>query len=294
MMTTKVTQPHTGQPAPSGSAAFADVLCAIDGTQESLAAVEQAAVLAGRNGHLTLLEVTSFEHVGSYRGPEILPAQATQIVHDAARIAEKSGLPFTVEVDPETPPSQVVLDWSAKRDLLALGAPSTGWLGGIFRRGVAVTAEGSFTTPLLVARSVSTSEHFARRILIASDGLPDSDALVEFARGLARDHWADVVLLHAIGLESKARRRRVEAQASRLQLALGGASEVRLEKGSARSMIVETAGAMDASLIVMSSRRLKGPRVIGSVSRRVVHEGHCSVLLVPPERLQVFAASADR
>jgi nucleotide-binding universal stress UspA family protein len=292
MMTTKVTQPHTGQTGLSGSAALADVLCAIDGTRESLAAVEQAAVLAGRNGHLTLLEVTSFEHVGSYRGPEILPAQATQIVHDAARIAEKSGLPFTVEVDPETPPSQVVLHWASERDLLALGAPSTGWLGGIFRRGVAVTAESSFTTPLLVARSTSPGE-FARRILIASDGLPDSDALVEFAGGLARDHGADVVLLHAIGLESKARLRRVEEQANRLQLALGGASEVRLEKGSARSMIVETAGAMDASLIVMSSRRLKGPRVIGSVSRRVVHEGHCSVLLVPPERLQVFAASAD-
>jgi nucleotide-binding universal stress UspA family protein len=102
-----------------------------------------------------------------------------------------------------------------------------------------------------------------------------------------------VVLLHAIGLESKARRRRVEEQASRLQLSVAGACDVRLLKGSARSMIVETASAVDASLIVMSSRRLKGPRVIGSVSRRVVHEGHCSVLLVPPERLQAFAASPD-
>ena len=64
-MTTKVTQPHTGQAAPGGSAVFAEILCAVDGTQESLAAVEQAAVLAGPNGHLTLLEVTSFEHSGS-------------------------------------------------------------------------------------------------------------------------------------------------------------------------------------------------------------------------------------
>jgi nucleotide-binding universal stress UspA family protein len=291
-MATKVTQPHTGQAAPSGSAAFADVLCAIDGTQESLAAVEQAAVLAGPNGHMTLLEVTSFEHQGFYRGPEILPAEATHIVHRAARIAEKSGVPFTVEVDPEAPPSRVVLDWAAKRDLLALGAPSTGWLGGIFRKGVAVTAEGSFTTPLLVARSTSPGE-FARRILIASDGLPDSDALVEFAAGLARDQRASVVLLHAIGLEPKTRRRRVEEQASRLELAVDGESELRLEGGSARTVIVETANAVGASLIVMSSRRLNGLGVIGSVSRRVVHEGHCSVLLLPPERLQACATPAD-
>jgi len=291
-MTTNMTQPRSGEARLRGKARFDDILCAVDGTQEAFAAIEQAAALARPNGHMTLLEVTSFERAGSSRGPEILPAEATHIVHRAARIAEKSGVPFTVEVDPEAPPSQVVLHWARERDLLALGAPSTGWLGGIFRKGVAVTAESSFTTPLLVARSTSPGE-FARRILIASDGLPDSDALVEFAVGLARDQGASVVLLHAIGLESKARRRRVEEQASTLQLAVGGASEVRLEKGSARSVIVETASAVDASLIVMSSRRLKGARVIGSVSRRVVHEGHCSVLLVPPERLQVFAAPPD-
>lgn len=291
-MNTKVTQPDTGQAAPGGSAVFADILCAVDGTQESLAAVEQAAVLAGPNGHVTLLEVTSFEHSGSYRGAAIGPLEVKDVLDRALEITRAAGVSATVEVDPEAPPSQVVLDWAFKRDLLALGAPSTGWLGAIFRKGVAVTAESSFTTPLLVARSTSPGE-FARRILIASDGLPDSDALVEFAAGFARGQGASVVLLHAIGLESKTRRRRVEEQASRLQLVVGGASEVRLEKGSARSMIVETASAVDASLIVMSSRRLKGLRVIGSVSRRVVHEGDCSVLLMPPERLQGFAASPD-
>jgi nucleotide-binding universal stress UspA family protein len=47
-------------------------------------------------------------------------------------------------------------------------------------------------------------------------------------------------------------------------------------------MIVETASTVGASLIVMGSRRLRGLRVIGSVSRRIVHQGHCSVLLIPP------------
>src|SRR5271169_2798753 len=127
-MTTKVTQPHAGEAPLGRKAAFADILCAVDGTQEALVAIEQAAALAGPNGHMTLLEVTSFEVEGGHRGPAILPAEATRIIHRAAQTAEKSGVSFTVEVDPEAPPSQVVLDWASGRDLLALGAPSTGWL----------------------------------------------------------------------------------------------------------------------------------------------------------------------
>ncbi len=273
---------------------FVDILCAVDGTPESFAAVEQAAALAEPNGHLTLLEVTSFDSGGDRRDPAIGPAQAKDILDRALRIVEKAGLRATVEVDPESPPSQVVLNWAAGRDLLALGAPGTSWLGGMFTGGVAVTAEGSFTTPLLVARSMPTKKQFSRRILIASDGLRGSDELVDLATDLARAQAADVVLLHATGAESKARRVRVEDQGRRLELAVDGSTEVRLEPGSPRAMIAETANAVRATLIVMSSRRLKGLRVIGSVSRRVVHQGHCSVLLVPPERLQARPTRAGR
>jgi nucleotide-binding universal stress UspA family protein len=69
-----------------------------------------------------------------------------------------------------------------------------------------------------------------------------------------------------------------------LKLAVEGASE-RLDTGSPRTVILETARAAGAWLVVMSSRRLHGLRAIGSVSRRVVHGGDCSVLLIPPEWL---------
>ncbi len=128
-MTTKMTQPRSGEAPLRGKAMFDDILCAVDGTQEALAAIEQAAALAGPNGHVTLLEVTSFEVEGSHRGPEIVPAEATRIIQRAAQTAEKSGVPFTEEVDPDTPPSQVVLHWASERDLLALGAPTHGLAG---------------------------------------------------------------------------------------------------------------------------------------------------------------------
>jgi len=283
-----VTEPEEGGTAPGEGAAFEDVLCAIDGTPESLAAVEQAAVLAGPNGHLTLLAVTSYKSSGAYRSPAIGPTRAKRMLDSAVRIAEEAEVPATVEVDPATPPSQVVLDWADGRDLLAMGAPATSWFGGMFTGGVAVTAEGSFTTPLLLARSMLTEHDSARRILVASDGLEGSDELVELAGRLARAQGASLILLHATGLESGPHRHhtreRIEEQVRRLKLAVEGASD-RLEAGSARNVIVETAGAIEASLVVMSSRRLHGLRAIGSVSRRVVHHGPCSVLLMPPERL---------
>jgi nucleotide-binding universal stress UspA family protein len=277
-------QPQRGE-SPPGEPVFADVLCAVDGTGESLAAVEQAAALAGPSGHLTLLAVTSFRSEGAHRSPAIGPGRAKAIIDQAAQIAHDLGVPSTAEVDPAGPPSRVILDWAAERDLLTMGAPATSWFGGMFAGGVAVAAERSFTMPLLVGRAIPKEQLFGRRILIASDGLEGSDHLVELAGRLARAQGADVTLLHATGLESKARRQRVEEQADRLALAVDGASEVRLEAGSARSVIVDVAGEVGASLVVMSSRRLKGPRVIGSVSRRVVHQGHCPVLLVPPEHL---------
>jgi nucleotide-binding universal stress UspA family protein len=282
MTATKATPPSRGETAP---AAFADVLCAIDETQESLAAVQQAAGLAGASGHLTLLAVTSFSSSAGSRGPAIDPMRAKRMLDRAVGIAEGAGVPSTVEVDPASPPSQVILDWAAGRDLLAMGAPATSWFGGMFTEGVAVTAEGSFTTPLLLARSIPSERKSGGCVVVASDGLDGSDQLVELAGRLARAQAHKLILLHATGHESGAQRERVQEQASRLQLGVDGESEVRLESGNARTVIVETANAVGASLVVMSSRRLKGLRAIGSVSRRVVHQGHCSVLLVPPESL---------
>jgi nucleotide-binding universal stress UspA family protein len=182
----------------------------------------------------------------------------------------------------------VILDWAVGRELLAMGAPATSWFGGMFTGGVAVSAEGWFSTPLLLAHSFSGEGQSAPRILVASDGLDGSDQLVAFAGQLARAQGAEVILVHALGHEGIPHRHHarecVEEQMRGLKLAVEGASE-RLETGSPRTVILETARAAGAWLVVMSSRRLHGLRAVGSVSRRVVHGGDCSVLLIPPEWL---------
>lgn len=268
----------------SASLRFADVLCAVDGSEGGFVAVGQAASLAGSEGHLTLLLVTSFDVDGERRGPAIGTAEATRIVNRATEVARDAGVRSTVEVDPATPPARVILDWSANRDLLALGAPTTPRLRAMFTSGVADTALGSFTTPLLAVRSMPDQHEIGHRMIVASDGREGSDQLVDVGQRLARERGGEMILLHAAGHESHARLERVEEQGRRLQLT-GGPSELRVEHGSAHDVIAATAESVGASLVLMGSRRLDGLRAIGSVSRRVVHEAPCSVLLVPPERL---------
>jgi nucleotide-binding universal stress UspA family protein len=283
-------QPQDRVSGASGQPVFAGTLCAIDTREAGFTAVEQAAALAGPSGHLTLLEVTSYRSEGEYRSPAIGPAEATHVLDRASGIAQEAGVPFSTEVDPASPPQRVILDWSVGYDLLALGAPANTWLRGLFVASVGDTALGSLVTPLLVARPAPAGRRFPDRILVASDCLEGSDGLVELAGQLSSAHGASVILLHATGHEPHVRRdgveqkeRRLQEQAHSLQRSVGDASEVRSERGHAHDVIVETAKSLGASLVLVGSRRLDGLRAVGSVSRRVAHEAHCSVLLVPPE-----------
>ncbi len=68
-----------------------------------------------------------------------------------------------------------------------------------------------------------------------------------------------------------------------LELALGEEEvETQIVADGAHDAIVETAKATATSLIVTGSRRREGLLALGSVIRRVVHEAHCSVLMLPP------------
>ena len=283
-----------GHAAPASTAPiFADVLCAIRGREGGFAAVEQAAALAGMQGRLTLLTVTSFRSGVAQRAPAIGPAQAAEILERAEGIAREVGVPYTSEVDPRSPPARVILDWSAGYDLLALGASASSWPAMWLSVGVGNKAIEGFTTPLLVARPLAVERQFGDRIVVASDGLEASHAVVDLATRIAHAHGSNVTLVHALGRGSPIKRGRLREQESTLEeqertlkrTLASGASEVLLEPGRPPDVIKSVAAAADASLVVMGSRRLDGLRAMGSVSRRVVHQARCSVLLFPPATL---------
>jgi hypothetical protein len=56
-------------------------------------------------------------------GTAIWPLKLIEILDRAVQLARGASVASSVEVDPAAPPARVVLDWSAQRDLLAIGAP---------------------------------------------------------------------------------------------------------------------------------------------------------------------------
>jgi len=271
------------RPAPQVGRPFSDVICGVDGTRRSYTAVEQAAVLAGGEGHLTLLAVTAVSGSGAYRTATIGPERAGHLLERAGRLARAAGVAFDSEEDPAGPAPQVVVERARSHDLLALGAPAGSWLGAALVDGVSSAAIAELATPLLLAKAMPSSDlAFARRLLVADDGLDHSDALVDLAISIANCCDAHVTLLHAGGVEYKSHPHRLEAQVERIRAAVPGGCELMVQTDSPAEAIVGAAVAADASLIVMGSRRVSGLRAVGSAARHVVREADCSVLLVPP------------
>lgn len=274
---------------------FANVLCAVDGTRASTAAVKMAAGLAGSGGHLTLLAVTAESGSGPNASAVISASRVNGVLKRAKAIAENAGVAATTVVDPGSPPVEIILERAADHDLLAIGAPVSSRLGGMFLGAIAAAAGGMrvagvgvpalsrFTTPMLVVRAPFAGSLDGRRILVASDGDEDSHGIVELAGKLAVSQGAQVTLVNALGPESKMNPRAVQEQARELERMLPGASDTCIEPGKAWDVILKAAKSRKAALVVIGSRRLGGLRALGSVSRRVVHDAPCSVLLVPPD-----------
>ena len=274
---------------PNGAAPiFADILCAIDGRDADITAVEQAVALAGTHGHVTSLLVTSHRSGGAYRGPAIGPTQAAEILHRVKGIARDAGVPYTNEVDPGSPPAGVILDWSARYELTALGAAASSWPARLLSLGVGDRSIGGFTNALLVARPLAGDRHFADRIVVASDGSETSHALVDLAARLADPRASNVTLVHALGRDPikrgrlRERESTLQDQDETLSARPRATTELMVKPGRAAAVIVAAAAAAGASLVLMGSRSLDGVRAMGSVSRRVAHQARCSVLLVPP------------
>jgi nucleotide-binding universal stress UspA family protein len=241
-----------------------------------------AASLAGPDGHLTLLVVTAVKGSGPYAMAAISPSRVKQVLGSAKRIADDAGVPSTAVVDPGGPPDKVILERATQYDLLAIGAPATSWLGGMLIGGVTAAALSRLTTPMLVVRRPFAGSLRDRQILVASDGEDGSDQLVKLAGRLGQSQGAQVTLVNALGAESKLNPRGIQAQVRALKRTLPNAGEPYIEPGKAWDVILNAAKGKKAALVVIGSRRMGGVRAFGSVSRRVVHDVPCSVLVVPP------------
>jgi nucleotide-binding universal stress UspA family protein len=265
----------SGRPVPP---MFRDVLCAIDGTHTAARGVDRACELAAPGARLTILACEDERGGGLWASAAMNPARAHRRLRRAAGRARTAGFEAETVLEPEGSVVDQVFEHAASHRLLALGAPVLPRWAGLLIGGVTSKALHQLPSSLLIARAqpLATGEH----VLLAVNGPRSTPGLVDAAAYAARQLNRGVVMVHAMGVESRSAPHHLAAQQERLAKALGREPELVSTPDDPVDLIVRVARERGISLIVMGSRRVGGIRALGSVTEKAAYRTSCSILVV--------------
>lgn len=136
--------------------------------------------------------------------------------------------------------------------------------------------------PLLLARSRRSAESFPQHILVAvDDHRSRSRRQVKLAARLARARGAYVHLAHVTDGDQDARTRSLLAELSADVHEVTGTNPIAATlEGPPVEVLTREAERVGADLLILGRRGVSGVEALGSVSERLVHSAHCSVLVV--------------
>lgn len=266
--------------SPEPEIELATVVCGIDASPQSAAAVRQGIALADEGARLYAVGVwdpTLARHARIHES-EV----ATDLRQEAAAALER--------VRDDTPTVEPVLvrgndvagllaaATNLEADLIAVGSHGTSRGAGIVFGSVATAMVHHAPCCVLVARDrTEAAGSFPRVILHAGDGSPDSIEAARLAGRIAAKSDAAVVTLHVS--DGREPGHGVAEEAVSIIESHGREPLLETADGPAHRRIVEVAEKVDASLVLVGSRGLTGLRALGSVSERVAHRAPCSVLV---------------
>jgi nucleotide-binding universal stress UspA family protein len=256
----------------AGTAIFDRVVCGIDRSEAGLVAARAAALVADPAGELAL--VTAYDrsaavhagwgmsHVLEQLGQEA--AQALEEARDVVRPLHEADAKL-VEGDP----LRALLDELERREatLGVVGSHGLSRPAGIALGSVATHLLHDAPCAVLIARGDVVPGRWPLRIVAGVDGSADS----------ARAHEAARVLAERTGA---ALRTIVATQDARVDLDAAKRIAPDCEEHDARALDALHVATETADLAVVGSRGLRGLRALGSLSERIAHEAHCSVLVV--------------
>ena len=289
--------------------AFARIVCGTDFSADAAHALRRAAALAAEHGaNLEVLHVVSAPSLEALRQwvrePMDLPERLVEASRDelqqmTAQAARETG----ARIAPRVALGDVsdgLLAAASSADLVVLGAHGMNPLKDAMLGTTAERIAGRSTRPLLVVRTAPRQGY--RNILVALDLLPGSDAALRSALEIAAAgtltalHAFDVPfegLLKRAGVsEASIDEHRARAygesveRIAELSRALTGDADRFLpfsERGDAAATIVRRQRSMRADLVIMlkRARSLGESLLLGSVTRHVLGDVACDVLLVP-------------
>jgi nucleotide-binding universal stress UspA family protein len=265
--------------APTTTDLFARIACGIDGSQASIQSVGQVGRLAPDGAEVTLFGIANESATVSIGWPAFPISHATKVSRETIEAGIQQArevLPAHVTVQSGIvtgPPAPLSVVETKVRNatVVAVGSHGHRRLPGILIGSVATALLHSAPCSVLLTRPVPPEE-FPRSIVVGLDGSAQSRLAAGHAATLAARTGAELTGL----------------------VAMGGAP---VDHAEVRSIVSDNGGFLltddmrdpvdafsnvDADLLVVGSRGLRGVHALGSVSERAAHRAGCSVLVIRP------------
>jgi nucleotide-binding universal stress UspA family protein len=237
---------------------FERIVCGVDGSPASLEALRQAATIRPPDGRLAAVIVS-----------DASVHEEAETTREAA-LLEIGDLPWAETQIVEGPPipSLLAIAGRERASLLAVGTHGGGRVAGILLGSVATAMLHDAPCPVLIARPAREESWYPRSIVVGVDGSPQSLQAAKTASALAERFGASLRSLAAEG----GRPLDIEG--------LSTIDELEWDRRQPVSALVYAS--KKADLVILGGRGLAGVGALGSVSERVAHRAHCSVLVVRP------------
>jgi nucleotide-binding universal stress UspA family protein len=282
-------------------AIFRKILCPVDFSDKSIAALDQAAALARQHDgllylmHVEFVAMNSPEELAHYANVSIEPNRCR-----LERIAEEHLANVRHQLLLRSGwPAGVIVAAARELEVDLIVIATEGWFSTIHPLGdTAEHVVRASSCPVLSFGSfgVATSIAMPKRILCPIDFDPNSIAALNFARRIAEEYRAAIVVLHVVPVTSKPSESGPESatsepeQGARTRLVkvaeenLGpdARCELVVRRGDPVQTILEVENEPRADLIVMAThgRTGLGYLFLGSVAVRIVRESIVPVLTV--------------
>ena len=271
-----MTKRHAEPPVWLGTV-FDRIVCGVDGTDSSRAAVVQANRLLAARRMLQLVSVVEERSAA----PSDIDRQREEAQSAIRKGREQCPRARSALLFGDPGPKLVSTAREVDATLVVLGAPASGRLGAFVLGGAGTYVLHNGPCSVLIARRPADEDAFPRSIVVGHDGSLAATEAAIVAKEIALRFGAALRIVVATGGDPV----RIDSLPH----------EEELEWSSARPIDALEAASETADLLVVGSPGRGGTRALGSISERIGHLARCSVLVVrePPRGSGVKPEIAD-